>query len=189
LAPFTATEEFHVSPPGFVWDAHIRVAPLLAVRVRDSYLDGTGAMQAKLVALASVVNEGGTPEMATGSLLRYLAEAVWLPTALLPSSGVRWEDVDDSTARATLTDSDNTATMEVHFGPRGEIERISARRHRDVHGTPVLTLWQGRFWDYTHVNGMMVPRQSEVGWVLPDGWFPYWRGSTTASEFEWIARD
>jgi hypothetical protein len=188
-ASFTAVEEFHVWPPGFVWDARIRVAPLLAVRVRDSYLDGTGAMQAKLAALVTVVNEGGTPEMATGSLLRYLAEAVWLPTALLPSAGVRWEEVDDSTARATLTATGRTATMDVHFGPRGEIQRISARRHRDVHGTPVLTHWEGRFWDYAHVNGMIVPRQSEVGWVLPEGWFPYWRGSTTSSEFDWIARD
>jgi hypothetical protein len=120
--------------------------------------------------------------MAAGALLRYLAEAAWLPTALLPVSGVRWEPVDDSTARATLTDRGTTVSMDVHFSAGGEIQRISALRHRDVNGTPVLTPWVGRFSSYARVEGMMVPTEGEVGWELPDGWFPYWRGRTVETE-------
>ena len=40
--------------------------------------------------------------------LRYLAEAVWMPSALLPSNGVAWEAVDDLHARASLTYQDIT---------------------------------------------------------------------------------
>ena len=33
---------------------------------------------------------------------RYLTEAVYFPTALLPSRTLRWEHLDDNSARATL---------------------------------------------------------------------------------------
>lgn len=174
--PFTALEDFVVQPPGFVWDARIRMAPLLSARVRDSYVQGAGAMYGKLAALVPLVDQHGTPEMAASSLLRYLAEASWIPTALLPSAGVRWEALDDRSARATLTDAGTTVSIDVHFGQGGEIARVSAERYRDVDGKPVLTPWVGHFRDYAPVDRMRVPIQGEVGWMLPDGSFPYWRG-------------
>lgn len=183
-SPFTATEDFSVGPPGFVWDARIRMAPLVAVRVRDSYVEGEGVMRAAIASLYTVVDQRGTPEMAAGALLRYLAESAWVPTALLPGAGVRWSAVDDITARASLTDAGTTVSMDVHFGARGEIVRISALRHRDVDGTPVLTPWVGHFADYARVEDMMVPMTSEVGWVTSAGWQPYWRGRTVHSAFE-----
>lgn len=175
-APFTAVEHFTVWPPGFLWDAKIRMAPLLSVRVRDSYEQGEGVMQGALAGVVPVVDQRGTPEMAAGSLLRYLAEAVWLPTALLPSGGVSWQAIDQSTARATLVDGDVQVSMVVEFGGRGEIVRISAQRHRDVNGHAELAPWIGEFGDYVRVEGMMVPVRGEVGWRLADGWTPYWRG-------------
>ena len=42
-SPFTSVEHFAVKPPGFVWDAAIRMSPLMTVRVRDSYLQATPA--------------------------------------------------------------------------------------------------------------------------------------------------
>jgi uncharacterized protein DUF6920 len=182
-SPFTAVEEFAVWPPGFVWDASVRMVPLLPVRVRDSYIGGEGAMQGTFAGVVSIVHQRGTPEVAAGALLRYLAEGVWLPTALLPSAGVRWEALDDSTARATLTDATTTVSMDVHFGPEGEVAGISAQRYRDVDGEAVLTPWAGSFRAYTRVDGMMVPLESEVGWVLPDGWFPYFRARNVKLEY------
>jgi hypothetical protein len=187
--PFTAVEDLSVYPPAFVWDARIRMAPLLAAFVCDRYIAGEGVMQAALAGLVPVVDQRGTPSMAMSSLLRYLAETPWLPTALLPNAGVRWTFIDDGTARAMLTDAGITVSMDVHFGPRGEIERIEADRHRDVEGTPVLTRWVGHFYDYERIDGMMVPARSEVGWVLADGWFPYWRGRMVSASFEFTDTD
>ena len=50
-APFHATEVFTVSPPGFVWDARIRMLPFASVRVRDGYRDGTGTMLGRVAAV------------------------------------------------------------------------------------------------------------------------------------------
>jgi hypothetical protein len=182
-SPFTAVEHFALNPPGFVWDASIRIAPLVAVRVRDSYLEGEGAMHARLGGLVPVVNERGSPEIAEAALQRYLAEAPWLPSALLPGAGVAWTAKDASTARATLTDAARSVWIDFHFGSRGEIAGTSTQRYRITEGKPVLTPWVGRFWDYERVEGMMVPREGEVAWVLPDGRLPYWRGRVTEFAF------
>ena len=183
-SPFTAEQHCSVRPRGFVWDADIRMWPLLPTRVRDSYVAGEGAMLARVAAVVPVVDQHGTPEMAAASLLRYLAEATWYPTALLPCEGVRWDAIDENSARATITDGATTVSLDAHFGERGEIERISAMRHRDVKGTPVLTPWMGHSRDYQRVNGMMIPMSGEVEWLLPERRLPYWRGRIVKAEYD-----
>ena len=181
--PFTAEQHFSARPPGFVWDADIRMMPMLPVRVRDGYVAGEGAMLGKLAGLVSLVDQRGTPELAASALIRYLAEAVWFPTALLPNEGVSWTPVDDRTARASLTDGLTTVSVDFHFGERGEIVGVSAMRHRDVDGTPILTQWVGRYRDYMRADGMMIPTGGEVEWVLAEGPLPYWRGQVVAVNY------
>jgi len=41
---FRSVQHFTAEPPGFVWDARIRMGPLLSVRVRDCYVGGRGSM-------------------------------------------------------------------------------------------------------------------------------------------------
>jgi hypothetical protein len=184
---FTATQDYTVSPHAFVWDAAIDVAPLIEVDVTDRYLDGEGGIHARIASVIPVVNEHATPELASGELLRYLAEAVVMPTALLPSSGVCWTAVDDNSARATLSDHDTTVSAIFHFGPRGEVVRVSAQRYRDASGTTVLTPWVGQFRDYKSVQGMMVPMVGEVAWILSGDVASYYRGRTTTITFELAA--
>jgi hypothetical protein len=181
---FTATEYFGVDPPGFVWDANIHVAPLVSVHVRDGYWAGEGTMTGKLAAIVPVVDEHGTPEMASAELLRYLAEAVLLPTALLPRHGIAWTALDDQSARATVTDAGMTVSCDVSFGERNQIERIRAMRYRDVGGKCVLVPWVGHFGDYRRIDGMMIPMFADVEWVLAGKKVPYWRGRVVEARYE-----
>ena len=180
---FTAVEYFTVHPPAFVWDAQIHMNRLLSVRVRDSYLGGIGAMHAAVAGVVPIVDQTGTPEIGAAALLRYLAEAVWLPTALLPCEGVSWTSIDDARARATISDGGVSVSMDVTFGSAGEIVSIRAMRHRDANGVAVLTPWVGRFGEYEHRDGLMVPRAAEVEWVLADGPSPYWRGHMVEASY------
>jgi hypothetical protein len=173
--PFTAVQDFSAAPPGFLWDARIRMTPAIPVFVRDGYCAGEGAMYGALSALAPVVNEHGTPFMASGELLRYLAEAVFFPTALLPRDGISWYAIDENTARVTLVDADTTVSCDVSFGELGEIVGISAMRGGAPNRKFELTRWVGHFGDYRRVDGMMIPMSGEVGWVLPEGPRPYFR--------------
>ena len=58
----------------------------------------------KLFSAVTLVNFGGR-EIDQSALVRYLTEAVYFPTALLPSRTLRWEELDSDSARATLVRS------------------------------------------------------------------------------------
>ena len=181
---FTAVQHFTTRPRAFVWDATIRLLHMLPVRVRDSYEGGEGVMHGTVAGLVPVVDVRGSPEMAAGSLVRWLVEAVQFPTALLPGEGLSWSAIDDSTARATLTDGATTVAADFRFGERGEVVIVSAMRHREVNGAFVLTPWVGRWSDYARMGGMMVPTTGEVSWLTPDGAIPYFRGRTLGIEYD-----
>jgi len=159
------------------------MAPFLVARVRDSYRAGEGAVHGKLAGIVTLVDLHGTAETAASSLQRYLAEAVWLPTALLPRTDLVWTPVAADVARATLTDHSLSVWVDFRFSARGEIVEASTERYRDVGGRAVRTPWAGRFWDYERLDGMMVPRQGEVAWLLPEGRYPYWRGRIEEGEY------
>ena len=177
--PFEATQDFATQPAGFVWDARIHMAPGLAVRVRDACVHGTGSMFGAMLGLVTVVRMENTPEMGTASLMRYLAEANWFPTALLPSAGVVWTPMDDSTARASLTVGSTTAALDFHFRSDGLIERVFSQRPRAVGDSSVLTPWEGRWTEWAERDGALIPVAGEVAWLLPEGRQAYWRGRIT----------
>jgi hypothetical protein len=57
-------------------------------------------------------------------------------------------------------------------------------RARSMAGSMVMMPWQGRFWDYALQDGMRIPMQGEVEWLLATGAKPYWRGQTTSLRYE-----
>ena len=82
-------EAEHVAAPraiGFLWNARVTVAPLLHVRVRDAFNEGEDSGQVGLFSVFTIAGDAGSTEMNSGSLHRFLAEAVWYPTALLPNA-------------------------------------------------------------------------------------------------------
>jgi hypothetical protein len=182
--PFKSTQRVITQRPGFVWDACIRVAPAMAVYVRDAYTAGEGALTAKLLGLFTVMEQPSTPELAQGELMRFLAEGAWYPTALLPSQGLVWEAIDEKHAGATLTDGTTTVKLVFQFDAQGLISSVrSDGRYREVDGRQVATPWQGLFWNYEVRNGLLIPLEGEASWLLPDRLKPYWRGRITTIEY------
>ena len=179
---FTATQLVVTHRLGFDWDARIQMAPLLNAFVHDTYLLGAGNLHASLLGLFTLANMHNTPELNQGELLRFFAEAVWYPTALLPSQGVSWEAINDSSALATLTDGETTASVVFQFNPEGAIASLRAEaRYRDK--TTAMP-WSGRFWEYAVRDGMLIPLVGEVGWEHPEGLRLYFKGKITKISYE-----
>ena len=184
-SPFTAHQEFTVPPAGFVWDARVRMLPILSAQIRDSYISGRASMRGKLFGFVPVVNTSGTPELAQGALQRYLSEMVWFPTALLPGQGVSWTAVDDRRALATMTDSGTTVSLEFRFNERGEVAEVfTSGRWREVEGNYLLTPWGGRHLNYEERQGIRIPTEFVVVWHLKEGDFTWLRGRITEVSYE-----
>lgn len=183
--PFISTQRVITQRPGFDWDGRIAMMPGLSVRVHDAYIAGEGILHASLFGLVSLVTLRGTPEVAQGELMRFLAEAAWYPTALLPSQGVQWEAVDDTSAQATLEDGKTTLKLLFRFNEDGLIDSVRAEtRGRTVAGSVIPTPWEGRWSNYELRYGMRIPIDGEVAWMLPEGPKTYWRGRITKLSYE-----
>ena len=90
--------------------------PRVAVHVHDACVAGVGILHAALPGLVTLAALRTGDELAQGELMRFMAEAAWHPTALLPSQGVQWQAVDDRSVRAPLSDGRLRVTLTFHFG-------------------------------------------------------------------------
>ena len=183
--PFSSTQYIAAAGPGFLWNATIRMAPGMPTRVHDAYVNGRAVLTARLFGLITVMESPDSPELAEGELIRFLAEAPWYPTALLPGSAISWGSIDDDSARLTLVDGNTSVSLTVHFNANGLLDSVySDGRYRDVDGVQIRTPWEGRFWRYEERDGMLIPLDGEVAWLLPEGRWPYWRGHIDEIAYE-----
>ncbi len=183
--PFSAVQRSQMHHPGFVWDARISLLPGLAVHVHDAYVAGQGQLHAAVMGAVPMARLRGGGELGQAELLRWLAEAPWYPSALLPSQGVRWQAVDRQSADASVENSGIRVSLRFHFDSDGLVDTVTAAsRSRLVGKVNKPAPWQGRFWNYAWRGGMRVPQQGEVAWLLPGGASPYWRGRISRLVYE-----
>jgi len=121
-----------------------------------------------------------------GALQRYLGEAIWVPTALLPSPSITWTAVDDRSATATLRDGATTVSLVFGFDSAdGFVTSIEGDRFKENAGTYTLQPWRIQCDEYQERDGMMIPLHAEVGWVTAGKVEPYWRGRITSITYRY----
>jgi len=175
---FTAVETMAPDVRGFVWDARLRLMPLVHAGIRDSYLNGVGDGRVALFSALTMSADHGSRELNSGELYRLLAEAPWNPTLLLPADDLAWKAIDDRRAAATLSHGGQTATIEFRFNDAGEVASVfAAARPRSYGTTYVETPWEGRFSRYVDRQGLRVPSMGEVGWWVEGRWQSVWQGT------------
>lgn len=165
--PLTAEQWYTVDPPGFIWDATVGGWSVPIVRGRDGYLDGHGLMTICLGSVIPFVNASG-PEMDQASLVRFLSEMPWFPSAFLRDD-ISWEAVDEATVRVTLTDGDRQATGILEIDAEGRLVEFRAERYASVGKVMELRPWSAPTYGYGEFEGLRLPVRGAAAWTLPDG--------------------
>lgn len=182
-----SARHFAVPPAvGFVWDAKVTLPLGLHVGVLDSYVDGVGGGRVSFLSALPIAAASPAPELDSGALHRYLAEAVWFPSALLPESGVVWRAIDERSATATLEHGGTAVSLEFRFNDVGEVTGIyTPGRFGRFGGAYRQAGWEGHFSGYTLRAGMRVPRYGEVGWYDDAGELRIvWTGKLLDAEYD-----
>lgn len=130
-------------------------------------------------------SHSGRPELNSGALHRYLAEAAWYPTALLPTDTLRWTTLDDDKAQATLSHGSDSVSLEFRFNAAGEISGVyTPGRWERFSAGYRLRAWEGHFHGYERKANMLVPTGAEVGWYHAGCWQKVWSASVVESSYE-----
>lgn len=165
--PFTAEQYFTTDKPAFNWRTTIQPSSFLLMTGRDKYKDGKGHMLIKAYSLYPVVDAKGK-ETDQGSMLRYLAEICWFPSAAL-SRYIQWEAVDSVSAKATMSYGGITASGVFIFNKDGDMLSFEADRYYVDNKKTTLEKWLIRCKGYTVFNCIRIPSQCEVTWKLKAG--------------------
>lgn len=165
-------EYFTVANPGFVWNASIAPVPFLRIVARDRLQSGRGNMLVKINSLLTIANASG-PEIDQGASLRWLAEAIWFPYAFV-GDHIRWDEIDDHSARATLVQGGLSVSAIFDFDNDGKLMGMNASRYRDLgNGRSVLTPWTARCSEYDDFSGFRAPTVVDVAWEIEQQRFSY----------------
>ena len=170
-----------IEQPGFIWKAKITAAPFIHIVGRDKYVDGRGNMLIKALSLATVADSRGE-EIDQGSLLRYLAEIVWMPTAAL-SDYIQWEEIDDFNAKATMSYGGISAWGIFTINEQGEVIAFEAERYGEFNGQYSMEVWSIALSQYREFSGIKIPTIGEVTWKLADGDFNWYNFELIEMEY------
>jgi hypothetical protein len=98
---------------------------------------------------------------------------------------VRWEAVNEQSAKATVSDGPITLTLLFRFNEAGLIESFRAEaRGGMVNKVMVQAPWEGRFSNYQKRDGMLVPLAGEVAWIRLEERKTYFKGVVTTLNYE-----
>ena len=169
--PVRGTQYFTTEPPGFVWQAAIKMNPLLWVSGKDTYSLGKGNMKMKLWSFIKFSDVSG-PKLDQGTMLRYLSEIIWFPTAYL-SSYLEWQPVDSDTAQVTMKYGGVAASALLSYDSEGRLTRFVADRYMGGKDDATLEKWSVVPGEYKEAHGLMIPYKGEVTWNLASGDFTW----------------
>lgn len=176
--PFTAEEFISTDPPAFLWRAKIDGLPFLAIEGRDRFADGKGSIDMRAAGILPVARASAV-EVDRGALLRYLNEIIWAPAAALDPR-IRWEAIDPTSARATISYGGMKASAIFAFDGEGRPITMTARRYElarkreETWSTPL-----GAARDF---GGVRVPAAGTGVWQRASGDFAYIEVSVTSLE-------
>jgi hypothetical protein len=165
-AHIKGVEYFTTAPPGFLWRG--KTAFFTAV---DIFIKGKGRLVVTILSLVRIVDGTGW-QYDQGELLRWLGESVWFPTNFLPSEKLRWEAVDELTARLVFTNLGLEIRYLVTFDSVGHLTQLECKRYMDKNH---LETWVGRMSNYQERNDVLIPLTVEASWKLASEEFAYAR--------------
>lgn len=163
----SAEQYFTIQPPAFNWNLNAKMNTLLNIAGRDKFENGNGEMLIKLQSLISIIDVKNNKKVNQATLQRYLAEIVWFPSAAL-SNYIKWEEIDENSARATMKFNDTKGTGIFYFDKKGQFKKFVAMRFKDPNDNEP-TEWTVIASKTEERNGIKIPTECEASWNMKSG--------------------
>jgi hypothetical protein len=129
---------------GLIWQASVG-AGARRISGHDLFADGEGSMRWFMWGIVPIVQASG-PDLSRSAAGRVALEvALWLPSALLPQAGARWEAVEGGRARVHLSVDGERLAPVLTIADDGRLTRIEMQRWDTdgLSGTPAYVPWVG----------------------------------------------
>ena len=169
---FEAEQYIRTANPEFLWLAKVGGNSPLRFTGVDRLQGGKGKMRIKVLGIIPAVDSQG-PEIDQGSLVRYLAEIIWYPSAALEDE-LEWKSIGEHSAEATITVNDLQVSGTFTFNMEGDPIGFEAERYyTGTDGKAELKPWRVNIGidSFRKINGYRIPTDGALTWELDNGDF------------------
>ncbi len=129
------------------------------MKVNEHYLDGKARLA---LPIGTVENE---PKIDMAANLGLWAESIWLPSIFLTDPRVRWEAIDDTTARLVVPFGEQEDNFTVTFDPSsGLLLALETQRYREA-ADEEKTLWRNEALGWRTFHGTQIPSPGSATWL------------------------
>jgi hypothetical protein len=174
---FAATQTLAVAEVAFLWHARLPMGPGLSMKVIDYVVGDEAGLEGRLLGALPIVHKTDADTMFRGEAMRYLAELIWNPDAMLLNRQLDWRVLDVRTLAVATGEGARRCEIRMILNAAGDLMRMEADdRSRQSGRVTTNSPWFGRASDYRTIGGRRIPVQAEVGWLLDGDEFIYWRG-------------
>jgi hypothetical protein len=167
----SATQVYTTNPPGFRWNARLSLFGLPLLTGQDTYKNGHGHMFGKLARVFTIFDARGD-EMDQGTMVRYLNEMIWFPTAFL-SDYITWESVSEHAVDVTFQDGGRSVRARLYIDDNGRLMNFVAPRYAENQGTFTMHDWATPITEYGMLGGLQLPVHGKAVWYMPEGDLAY----------------
>jgi len=184
-------EQLLAAPYGFVWK--VRAGDRVWFAGSDGAADGSSWSRFWLLNIVPVARAGNNADHMRAAFGRYAAEAVfWTPAALLPGEHVRWEAIDESSARVNLTYGELEQAVDLTVDAAGRPVKVVFQRWSNANPAKTFQLqpFGGYLSDFRDFNGFRLPTRVEAGnHFETDDYFAFFKATVTDVRFPLLVGD
>jgi uncharacterized protein DUF6544 len=167
-----AGQDIVITPQrGFIWCEQLRFGPVPRHGILY-YAKGDGRVMWSYLNLLMDPSKmsGKGPDTAKSMLGRFLSKLIWIPSALLPQPGVRWEAVDDEHARVVITFEGETVPLTLKIDPEGRLEELTFPRWgaKNADGSYSYFVYGVNVQEEMAVGGYTIPSRVSAMWCYGD---------------------
>jgi hypothetical protein len=180
-SPMTA-QQVLAPPHGLVWRVQIG-----AISGSDGSTPTFSWTRFWLFGLIPIVRAGNNEDHRRSAFGRVVAEsAFWAPATLLPSDNVRWEAIDEKSARAIVSINDLEQNVDVTVAQDGQPTQVIISRWSNENPNREYRLqpFGGYLNDFRRFGGYMLPTSVEGGNHFgTDEYFPFFKAKISEIRF------
>jgi hypothetical protein len=149
----------HIAGQGYRHYIEATIFGYPVMKVNEWYLDGKARMELPVGVIAD------EPKIDMAANLGLWAESVWLPSILITDPRVRWEAIDDTTARLVVPFGEEEDTFTVAFDPQtGLIRTMEAMRYREATDEAKIP-WSNEPLGWQAFHGVKIPSPAATTWL------------------------
>ena len=137
------------------------------------YQNQTATFEVKMLNWFAVVDAKGN-KMNQSETVTLLNDMCCIAPGTLVDDRLKWENINDTTARVTLTNGDISVSAELYFSKNGELQNFISKDRYHTDGKIYENYpWATPLSDYRMLSGYLLPGKAKLIYQRPDGDFTY----------------